>query len=497
MKRRFEEKYGVRWEPGTATFQYDNEQPPATLWYHDHALGMTRTNVYSGPAGFYLLRDGEPKPCRRDGGEREDGGHGRSWDRDVDHGHDGDDDGHGDGDDDGGSARVECRLPGPAPAVAGGDDAGVRPHEIPIVVQDRSFREDGSLFYPDSRAFFDGFTGPYIPESDVPPIWNPEFFGDTMVVNGRTWPVLEVEPRRYRLRFLNGTNARFLILKIVTDPVAERPVAAALPFWQIGADAGFLAEPVRLDELRMGNAERADTIVDFTRLKPGTELYLVNEGPDEPFGGGEPVTDFPPANPETTGQVMKLVVVPREGKDRSVPAKELALPSPGRLGETSKVRKVSLNEESSTVFDGPVMALLGTLGEAGDPVPLEWDDPITENPALHATELWEIHNFTADAHPIHPHATHLRVVSRQSMTGGLPSPPAPWETGPKDTVIALPGEITRIRVRFDLPGLFVWHCHILEHEDNEMMRPLFIGRNPPDLDEPPTGGGKPVASLGE
>ena len=204
FKNEFSTKFGEVWQPGTATFQYPNDQRAATFWFHDHTLGMTRLNVYAGPAGFYLLRRGPgdlPDPV----------------------------------------------LPGPAPGV-GADPFG-RFYEIPIAIQDRSFNEDGSLFYPSSREFFDGFTGPYIPDSDVPPIWNPEFFGNTMVVNGRTWPHLEVEPRRYRFRFLNGCNSRFLILKIVTDPQAVRPAVSALPFWQIGTAGGFLPAPVQLDQL--------------------------------------------------------------------------------------------------------------------------------------------------------------------------------------------------------------------------------------------------------
>jgi bilirubin oxidase len=161
-------------------------------------------------------------------------------------------------------------LPGPAPQL--GDLPGTKHYEIPIAVQDRSFNADGSLFYPDSREFFDDFAGPYIGsetspgsgiQSDISPIWNPEFFGNTMVVNGRTWPYLEVEPRRYRFRFLNGCNSRFLILKLVSDPLARRRAKPALPFWQIGSEGGFLPEPVELDHLLMGLAERADVIVDF------------------------------------------------------------------------------------------------------------------------------------------------------------------------------------------------------------------------------------------
>ncbi len=150
---------GEVWDPGTAVFQYANDQAATTMWFHDHTLGMTRANVYAGPAGFYLLRGGP---------------------HDL-------------------PAGV---LPGPAPAR--GDPPGMRYYEIPLAIQDRSFNADGSLFYPDSRAFFDGFEGPYVPDSDVSPIWNPETFGNTMLVNGKTWPYLEVEQRRYRFRILNS-----------------------------------------------------------------------------------------------------------------------------------------------------------------------------------------------------------------------------------------------------------------------------------------------------
>src|SRR5574341_140574 len=268
--------WGVDWEPGTATFTYQNDQRATTLWYHDHALGMTRVNVYAGPAGFYLIR--------------------------------------------GGSSDLPAGvLPGPAPAV--GDPPGLSYHEIPIVIQDRSFNADGSLFYPDNRAFFEGLsTGqlqiPFIPEngctgpSDVSPIWNPEFFGNTMVVNGRTWPFLTVEQRRYRFRFLNGSDSRFLILKLSRDGLA---------FWQIGADGGFLPAPVRLDQLLLGPAERADVLVDFTQVPVGTEIVLLNIGPDEPFGGGVPGIDFASADPASTGQVLQFRVVAARSRDVSTP----------------------------------------------------------------------------------------------------------------------------------------------------------------------------------
>ncbi|MEU8006129.1 multicopper oxidase [Catellatospora sp. NPDC049111] len=420
FRTKFAEQHGARWKPGTATFQYENDQRATTAWYHDHSLGITRLNVYAGLAGFYLLRGGK-------------------------------------------SDLPKGVLPGPSPAL--GDRPGTRYYEIPIAVQDRSFNADGSLFYPDSRAFFDD-AGPYIPDGPFPPIWNPEFIANAMVVNGNTWPVLEVEPRRYRLRLLNGCNSRFLILKIVSDPLASRPAPAALPVWQIGNDGGFLPAPVELRRLLIANAERADVIVDFTGLREGTELYLINEGPDGPFTGG----DFVPADPATTGQVMKFVVGRLTGKDKSVPPDQLKLPFIKPLGPPSVTRRLSLNEKLED--DKPVELLLGTVDDAGAAVPLAWADPITENPALHATEIWEFENFTADAHPIHIHEVQFEVVGRGADGN---QPPEPWELGAKDTVIAYPGQLTRVKARFDLPGRYVWHCHILEHEDNEMMRPYQIG----------------------
>jgi FtsP/CotA-like multicopper oxidase with cupredoxin domain len=203
---------------------------------------------------------------------------------------------------------------------------------------------------------------------------------------------------------------------------------------------------------------------------------------------------------------MQFRVVPLASPDTSTPPAELALPAPPALGPESRTRALSLNEEdsrmlcvsrqggtvpcgSSAAVDafGPVRALLGTMDGDASPIPLLWDDAVTENPDLGATEVWELYNFTADAHPIHVHLVQFEVVNRQSLAGddGMAEPPArltgdprgpePWETGRKDTVIAYPGEVTRVKARFDRAGLYVWHCHILEHEDNEMMRPLRVG----------------------
>jgi bilirubin oxidase len=444
----FSAKYNHNWSPGTGVFQYPNDQPATTLWYHDHTLGMTRVNVYAGPAGYWLIRGGP-------------------FDTDLGY---------------------------VAPGV--GDDPLGEYTEIPIVIQDRSFNADGSLYYPDNRAFFEGLDRaqlkiPFIPDeacdslmSDVSPIWNPEFFGNMMVVNGFTWPFLEVEQRKYRFRFLNGCNSRFLILKADNG----------MPFYQIGGDQGFLPATIMLNELLMAPAERADVIMDFTNVPVGTEILLLNLGPDEPFGGGIPGVDFDPADPDSTGQVMQFRVKAATGPDTSIlPTNLPAAPMPG---QPDVIRKVSLNEEESRsvrvvedgfgniVLDcasgevfGPTSALLGTINPDGTGNPLLWMDPITENPAVGATEEWEIYNFTMDAHPIHIHQVHFEVVGR-GVDGT--QPPEAWETGYKDTVIAYPGEITRVKAFYDLPGFYVWHCHIVEHEDNEMMRPFHVGPIPPD-----------------
>ncbi|TYB44329.1 multicopper oxidase domain-containing protein [Actinomadura chibensis] len=428
FREEFAERHGVRWRPGSATFQYDNDQRATTLWYHDHALGITRLNVYSGLAGFYLLSGGP-------------------------------------------SDLPPGVLPEPAPAV--GDPPGTRYYDIPIVIQDRSFNTDGSLFYPASRAFFgapDGYTGPYIPTTDVPPIWNPEFFGNTIVANGRTWPVFNVEQRRYRLRFLNGSNSRFLILKIAANPTA-RPARAALPIWQIGSDGGFLPTPIRSDQVQVAPANRIDSIVDFTNEPVGTELWLINEGPDSPFHGD---ATKPPADPSTTGQVLKFVVGPRVGTDKSVPPDQLRLPPFPRLGPASNTRRLLLTEEMSTIQNpnaSPTRTLLGTVTADGVPEPRMWGDPVTELPLLGSTEIWELHNKTEGAHPIHLHQVQFQVVGRGP--DGT-SPPGASDTGYLDTVTALPGQITRVKAHFDIPGRFVWHCHMIEHEDNEMMRPYQV-----------------------
>jgi spore coat protein A len=440
---------GATWGPGFAVFQYPNENRAATIWYHDHALGMTRLNVYAGPAGFYLIRGGP------------------------------------DGDDAVLDSRfgMQAVLPGPAPYENDKFPANKTYYEIPIAIQDRSFNADGSLFYPNTREFFDEFTGPFIPHTDLSPIWNPEFFGNVIMVNGNTWPFQTVEQRRYRLRFLNGCQSRFLILDFSNIPGVE--------VWQIGNEGGFLAAPVNLttnhrNRLLLGLAERADVIVDFSNVPVG-HYVLGNIGPDEPFGGGESPDDFDAADTETTGQVIEFRVVPAVAPDPTTPPMFLQLPVITPLPAPGNTRSLALLEEMSSVWDGPAAALLGNIDDSGTPIQKMWGDPVSDNPNLGDTEIWEFYNLTADAHPMHVHEIAFEVVNRErlvlddeepvvpvQLTGDV-RPPEAWESGRKDTVIAYPGEVTRIRAQFNTPGQFVWHCHIVEHEDNEMMRPYRVG----------------------
>jgi spore coat protein A len=450
--------HGATWGPGFATFQYPNHNRASTIWYHDHALGMTRLNVYAGPAGFYLIRGG-------------------SDDVVLDS-----------------RTGLPASLPGPAPRENDKFPPNKSYREIAIAIQDRAFNQNGSLFYPDTREFFDEIAGLYIPDGEFSPIWNPEFFANMIMVNGNTWPFLTVEQRRYRFRILNGCQSRFLILDFTKVP--------GVKVWQIGNEGGFLAAPVNLttgngNRLLMGLAERADVIVDFTNVPPGNYV-LANVGPDEPFGGGEPDEDFDIADPDSTGQVVQFRVVPAIDVDDTTPPQFLQLPAITPLPAATVTRPLALIEKmgmgedaNGEPLEGPVEALLGTV-DGGVWMEKKWMDPVTENPALGATEVWEMYNTTGDAHPMHIHEIVFEVVNREGLVldddGEVASPiqvdgnitaPEPWERGFKDTVIAYPGQVTRVRAQFTSPGQFVWHCHIVEHEDNEMMRPYRIGPRQP------------------
>ena len=404
------------------TYVYDNNQEAATLWYHDHALGITRLNVYAGLAGFYILRDNNENELINTN-----------------------------------------QIPSGA-------------YEIPLLIQDRVFTKDGQLFFPT--------TTDDLPK-EVPGLTVlPEFFDDFILVNGQVWPVLEVEPRLYRFRILNGSDSRFYHLWITPDNTQSMNTGP--DFNQIGSDDGLLNSPVTLNELTIGPGERQDVIIDFSKFK-GKTLIIRNDA-------NSPYPDGDPADPDTNGQIMAFKV--NKPLDSTVPViksipKDLRplsgvikyLKDDPSYSASQMTRKLILFESVDEF--GRIFPLLGTA----DKGKMLWSDPITEKPVLNNIEVWEIYNTTVDAHPIHLHAVSFQVISSQKFkavkdkkSGALklvqlqeqPVPPLKNDQGWKDTVKILPGTVTKIIVKFTLPGLFVWHCHILSHEDNEMMRPLFV-----------------------
>ena len=462
--------YGATWGPGFATFEYPNGNRASTIWYHDHTLGMTRLNVYAGPAGFYLVRGGAAVTER-------------SSTR-------------------GPACPPSYRVPRPRKATSSRPTRPTMRFRSPSRTVRSTPMARCSIRAPGSSSTASLATSS--PAGEYSPIWNPEFFGNTIMVNGNTWPFQTVQQRRYRLRFLNGCQARVLILDFANIPGVQVS--------QIGNEGGFLAAPVDItaagNRLLMGLAERADVIVDFTNVPVGNYI-LGNLGPDDPFGGGVPGVDFDPSDPLTTGQVMQFNVVPAVACDPTTPAQFLTLPAITPLPVATVTRPLALIEKmgmgydaAGNMVDGPVEALLGTVDAAGSPVEQLWMDPITENPAVGTTEVWEFYNKTADAHPMHVHEVVFEVVNREGLVldvngdpvepfipDGVITPPEPNETGFKDTVLAYPGQVTRVRAQFLTPGQFVWHCHIVEHEDNEMMRPFRIGPEQPGQPIPMNHGG--------
>ncbi|MGO4956510.1 multicopper oxidase family protein [Luteococcus sp. Sow4_B9] len=477
---------GVVWSDGQQVATYPNGNRVSTLWFHDHAMGLTRLNVYSGATNFYLVRGTNDDVL--------DSRTGRTaiapWLNE----------------------RDEYLKSSPNPG-----------HDIPLAIQDRSFNADGSLFYPDSRAFFDNYQGPYYPEAPgIAPNWVPEFFGNTLIVNGQTWPFHRVEQRRYRFRVLNGCGSRTLYLDFRGIPGVE--------VWQTGNDGGMLDRAVNVSALpgwkanrvMLAPAERVELLVDFTRVPTGRHI-LRNVGPDAFFPGGRPAENgetprvklypfaerdvvFPPADPATTGRVMAFDVVPPTSVDTTTPGRYLQMRAVPKLPAPVRTRRLSTTMSFHQVGTDPAPyashTMLGVLsGTPGGQMKITgtmWGDPVTENPAVGDVEDWEIYNLVQDApvpHPIHVHETTFEVIERRmvhydwetgQMTMGPQVPLEPGETGRKDTVFVYPGEMIRIRMKFTTAGQYMWHCHLLEHEDNEMMRPFRVGPwqdgQPADMD---------------
>lgn len=413
----------------TDTFTYLNDQPAALYWYHDHALAVTRLQPYLGLAAAYLMLDNV----------------------------------------DNGKTIAGQRVPS-------------GPYHLPVVLQDKTFNDDGTLWYPTQGI------------SEVHPVWVPEFFADTPVINGKAYPFLDAQPRRYRLRFLNGSQARFYNVRFDF-------AGASLPFFIIGSEGGLLPAPAPATSLLIAPGERFDVIVDFTNAPLGSIVMMTNDAPAPYPDGGE--IELP--------ELMQIRIntpVPASDPDRSAPPDQLKLRPVPRLNAMSNVppRDVVLKENADPE-DNPVEVLLNGY---------HFMDPTTDFVKAGVTETWRWINLTGDAHPMHTHLVTFQVVDRQrfdddgfesawqayldsgrdpalkpDVTNYLqdsPLPPAPEELGYKDTVKAYPGFVTRVRAKFVLPstatlgvidghpsyGKWVYHCHILEHEENDMMRPFEV-----------------------
>jgi spore coat protein A, manganese oxidase len=367
--------YPEHWYPSgkSRVCRYTNRQDAATLWYHDHAIGTSRLNLYAGLMGLYLLRD-----------------------------------------------EQEARLNLPS--------AGF---ELPLILYDRILDHDGQLVYPVS------------PDPSHP--WVDEVAGDAMVVNGRVTPFCKVEPRAYRLRMLNAANARFFRLAL----------SNGMPFVQIGADQGFLPAPVKVNTLLLAPGERADLIVDFAST-PGERILLTN--------GAFRMMQF-----RISSSPVHLSPRPPD------PLRPIA-----RLSETAATAKrtMTLNEFKDPAGNPRVMLLNRT----------PWHMPVTETAKLGSTEIWSLVNLTDDTHPIHLHHVRFQVMDRLPFDrdvyllengalrfSGPPSPPNANELGWKDVVQCPPHMVTRIHISFaGFPGRYLWHCHVQEHEANDMMRPYDI-----------------------
>jgi len=336
-------------------------------------------------------------------------------------------------------------------------------HEVELVIQDRTFYPDGRLAYPDA---------PHpSPDWHGGPSQLVDFYGEVILVNGRAWPYLRVEPRPYRFRILNGSDSRTYALAI-TPPAGPPATMVA-----IGTDGGFLDGPAPLSPpLLLSPGERADIVVDFS-THPSQTLTMRNTA----------FTPFPlgvPPSPSAAEVLQLRVDLPL---DRSTPPVTLATqlrPAPFRVpGAPAVTRRLILGERLDHF--GRIQTLLGTA-ELGH---LTYIDPITETPRRGEVEVWEFYNDMLTAHPVHLHLVAFEVLDRAPFiavkapgTGAMRDiqvgprrPPFPQERGPKDTVLCYPGEVTRVRARFDRAGTYVWHCHNLSHEDNEMMRPLRVG----------------------
>ncbi|MCO8242765.1 MULTISPECIES: multicopper oxidase domain-containing protein [unclassified Haladaptatus] len=409
---------------GGETYTYQNHQPPTTLWYHDHALGANRLNVYAGLAGLYLIR----------------------------------------GD------------------VGGTDKLPSGKYELPLVLQDRAFNDDGSAFYPGPER---GGISPSIVEM---------FFGDVATVNGKAWPKFEVEPRKYRFHMLNASNARFYHLSLKGyDADAGKPTGEDGPnFVQVASDGGYMNKPVELtDGLLLGSAQRGQWVVDFSDYA-GESLLLHNDA-KAPYVGGDPSSE----NQSPLPEIMRFDVQDTDvNDDGTVPDSFGPLPRLGN-GQNAGTKPVPTIEKDDAVRER-VLTLDETTDEHGRIMllldGLRYSHEATERPTVGTTEVWHLVNVSDDFHPIHIHLVQFQVLGRQGFdielfkdSGAISPttshrPPREQETGWHDTVVAPSGDVTSIVAHFgetdglfrDITGRFVWHCHMMEHANHEMIRPFEV-----------------------
>jgi spore coat protein A, manganese oxidase len=366
--------------PGhSRTCTYPLQQDATALWYHDHAMGLTRLNTYAGLFGMLLLRD---------------------------------------------DVEDSLRLPSGR-------------YEVPLILYDRDFASDGQIFYDVS--------------GDPASPWIPEFSADGILINGKIRPFLEVEPRLYRFRLLNTANSRFFLLSLSNGQ----------PLIQIGTDQGLLGSPVRLKRLVLGCAERADILIDFSQ-SAGQTVHLRT--------GAFDILEF------------------RIARQSSVPAASASIP---KVESITTLRTIERTPESAATTTR-TLALYEYKDEAARPMVMlinrkHWHEPVTETPRLNTTEIWEFVNLTEDTHPMHLHLVRFQILDRRTFyttdyvlgkTPHFTAPaalPEPNELGWKDTVQCPPGTVTRIIIRFEgFTGRYLYHCHILEHESNDMMRPFEV-----------------------
>jgi spore coat protein A len=422
--------------PGT-TFTYDNSQQAGTIWYHDHAMGITRLNVEAGLAGFYIIHDQNEL------------------------------------------SQITTTTPNTLPN---------EKYDFPLAIQDRMFTAPGyvtatdptgvggQLFYP--ADVLAGTTATY-------PSEHPEFFGDTILVNGQAWPALNVEPRMYRFRVLDGSNARFYDLKLF-----DQTTGAYVPFFQVGTDDALLGAPVPLTSLLVAPGERADIVIDFSKVGWGDTIIVTNDAKG-PFPKGTPV------DPHTTGLVMAFrVTLPMTNiPDATLNAGSKLntitplTPTPGTTPQDKALFEFTDDFNRLIQYLGTPTGGFATFDgiQNADTVTMV-PDPNSPS-GFSIIVQWNVYNNTGDVHPIHLHQTSFQIISRQGfnakvdpVTGvmtnisltGQPSGPAANEAGWKDTVQMYPGTVTTIVAKFDLPGKYVWHCHILEHEEHDMMHWLNV-----------------------